>query len=176
MIAMQYQIILPGDYPMEKIETRIRENGHLLDDYPGLLFKAYLYAEKNYAEKNSAEKSAVEYQSEINSYAPFYLWKDVTAMTGFLQSEGFQALCGQFGRPIVRTWLPTQTPVIPEKQIYAWVDTDVPAEMAFAEEAQVTGFDCRNWTGLCVRWLMEPLPLRKARGQYYRIGYIARGK
>lgn len=59
MIAMQYKIILPSDYPMEKIETRIREKGNLLDGYPGLVFKAYLYSRKN-----------AEYYTSSNSYAP----------------------------------------------------------------------------------------------------------
>ena len=47
MIAMQYKIVLPSDYPMETIEARIKEKGHLLDGFPGLIFKAYLYSRKD---------------------------------------------------------------------------------------------------------------------------------
>jgi hypothetical protein len=47
MLAMQYSFTFPADYDMAIIERRIAENGHRLDGFPGLLFKAYLYARRS---------------------------------------------------------------------------------------------------------------------------------
>jgi len=105
---MQYQFVLPADYPMDSIENRIQEKGHLLDGYTGLLYKAYLYSRK--------EDS--NYNSKVNSYAPFYIWKDIRAMTHFLQSAAFKTLCDQFGRPRVQTWLLNTPPLSRIKRLY----------------------------------------------------------
>ena len=43
MIAMQYGFTLPGDYDMSIIDRRIRDKGPLLDGFPNLGFKAYLF-------------------------------------------------------------------------------------------------------------------------------------
>ncbi|WP_455817650.1 DUF4865 family protein [Pseudomonas cerasi] len=94
MIAMQYRFRLPADYDMSIITTRIRENGHLLDGFPGLLLKAYCYAETD-----SAQGIADPL------YAPFYLWKDGDSMTTFLTSSGFRRLTKDFGWPHIDTWL-----------------------------------------------------------------------
>ncbi|MDW6002659.1 DUF4865 family protein [Vibrio mangrovi] len=159
MIAMQYKIILPSDYPMESIENRIRDKGHLLDGYPGLLFKAFLFSVKEDA----------DYPSAINSYAPFYVWRDTQAMQGFLRSEGFAALCEQFGRPEVKTWLLDKAPILPDdSRKLALFDTVTDTE------GDVCGFDCRDWTSLRVHWLEKQLETAVS-GQYYRIGYVAHG-
>ncbi len=165
MIAMQYRIILPADYPMEKIETRIREKGYLLDGYPGLLFKAYLYARKHdvYEAKTNAS---------VNSYAPFYVWKDHHAMVAFLNSDGFHALCEQFGRPEVKMWFIEDEPDIPD------------AAAAFAcihhrsdQDADIDGRNYTSWETLGVVWLEESeLSENKMSGDFYRIGYIAHGE
>lgn len=64
MYAMQYQITLPTDYDMQIIRDRVIQTGHLMDGYHGLEFKAYLIQEK--------VKGAPQ-----NSYAPFYVWRDI---------------------------------------------------------------------------------------------------
>jgi hypothetical protein len=89
MLTMQYRIVLPTDYPMEIIERRIAERGHLTDGLSGLAFKAYLYAIKG------------EPGAAANAYAPFYLWRTAEGMRDFLSGPGFAALSESFGRPVV---------------------------------------------------------------------------
>ena len=62
MIAMQYRFTLPADYDMSIIERRIRDKGPLLDRFPGLGFKAYLYAVADDTATGGRE----------NLYAPFW--------------------------------------------------------------------------------------------------------
>jgi len=161
MIAMQYQFILPTDYPMDSIKKRIHEKGHLLDGFSGLLFKAYLYSEKN-------DK---DYNSHINSYAPFYIWKDTSAMANFLQSAGFNALCEQFGRPKVQTWLVTPPSNPPGKEMtFACISN------ADEVKGHVSGFSCESWQAINVQWLPSVTLAPKKAEQYYRIGYVAYGE
>jgi heme-degrading monooxygenase HmoA len=94
MIAMQYGFVLPADYDMAVVRERIATKGPLLDDLPGLVFKAYLHAE-------TPEKT----------YAPFYLWRDEEAMHGFLNSPAFADVARAFGWPSVKTWTPWHTTV-----------------------------------------------------------------
>jgi hypothetical protein len=91
MIAMQYSIVLPADYDMAVIRERIETKGPLTDDFPGLVFKAFLHASRGL---HGAE----------NLYAPFYLWEDVGGMNRFLTGPGFVALTQSFGWPAVKTW------------------------------------------------------------------------
>jgi heme-degrading monooxygenase HmoA len=91
MIAMQYGFVLPGDYDMAVVRERIATKGPLLDELPGLVFKAYLHA-------SAPEKT----------YAPFYLWRDEEAMHGFLNSPAFAGVARAFGWPSVKTWTPWQ--------------------------------------------------------------------
>ena len=92
MIAMQYSFVLPADYDMAIVRERIATKGPLLDNLPGLVFKAYLHAERGAAAENL--------------YAPFYLWRDEEAMHGFLNGAGFAGVAQAFGWPSVRTWTP----------------------------------------------------------------------
>jgi hypothetical protein len=92
MIAMQYSFVLPADYDMAIVRERVATKGPLLDSLPGLVFKAYLYAERGAAAENT--------------YAPFYLWQDEEAMHGFLNGPGFAGVAQAFGWPSVRTWTP----------------------------------------------------------------------
>jgi heme-degrading monooxygenase HmoA len=89
MIAMQYGFVLPQDYDMAVVRERIATKGPLLDELPGLVFKAYLHA-------SAPEKT----------YAPFYLWRDEEAMHGFLNSPAFAGVARAFGWPSVKTWTP----------------------------------------------------------------------
>ncbi|MCF3120368.1 DUF4865 family protein [Streptomyces arenae] len=92
MHAMQYDITLPADYDMGIIRHRVASKGHLLDDFPGLGFKAYLMRERG------------RDGSPVNQYAPFYLWNTPEGMNSFLWGPGFQGLSDDFGRPEVRHW------------------------------------------------------------------------
>lgn len=100
MIVMQYSFTLPADYDMAIIERRIRDNGARLDDYPGLVFKVYLYARHDDAQQPSHE----------NLYAPLYVWQDADSMRRFFSSAGFAALTQAYGWPTVDTWLLGSTP------------------------------------------------------------------
>ncbi|MGI5373405.1 DUF4865 family protein [Streptomyces sp. CA-251387] len=92
MHAMQYEITLPADYDMEIIRRRVARKGHLLDEWPGLGFKAYLMRERGVR------------GSPVNQYAPFYLWNTLAGMNSFLWGGPFQGVADDFGRPSVRQW------------------------------------------------------------------------
>jgi Domain of unknown function (DUF4865) len=104
MISMQYRIALPADYDMGIIRQRIADKGHLLDDFPNLAFKAYLYA----------DRAAPYAQGRENLYAPFYLWHNTQGMNAFLGSTGFSGVVASFGRPVVRTWSVWRADVAPD--------------------------------------------------------------
>ncbi|MFD0415505.1 DUF4865 family protein [Streptomyces sp. NPDC127108] len=93
MHAKQYEITLPADYDMGVIRDRVATKGHLLDDFPGLGFKAYLMRERGVD------------GSPVNQYAPFYLWNTEEGLGSFLWGPGFQGLCDDFGRPVVQHWM-----------------------------------------------------------------------
>ncbi|WP_158817087.1 DUF4865 family protein [Methylocapsa sp. S129] len=95
MIAMQYSFALPADYDMGIIDRRIAEKGHLLDNFPGLKFKAYL----------TARKSGDETRSQENLYAPFYVWNQTDGLNDFVCGDGFAGVTQAFGWPQVKTWI-----------------------------------------------------------------------
>jgi hypothetical protein len=93
MYAMQYEITLPADYDMRIIHERVRTKGALLDDLPGLGFKAYGIRERGTD------------GSTLNQYCPFYVWADTSAMSRFLWGGGgFGGIIASFGRPRVQHW------------------------------------------------------------------------
>ena len=94
MLAMQYSFTLPADYDMAIIRARIAANGHRMDGYPRLGFKAYLHANRDPHQSPAGE----------NLYAPFYLWEDNQGINDFLASSGFAALTSAFGWPSIRIW------------------------------------------------------------------------
>jgi len=89
---MHYAITLPADYDMGIIRERVATKGHLLDDFGGLGFKAFLMRERGVD------------GSPVNQYAPFYLWHTVEGMNDFLWGPGFRTLSADFGRPVVHHW------------------------------------------------------------------------
>ncbi|MFE7778973.1 DUF4865 family protein [Streptomyces sp. NPDC057445] len=91
MHAMQYEITLPAGYDMGIIRRRVATKGNLLDKFPGLGLKAYLIRERADG-------------SEVNQYAPFYLWAAARGMNSFLWGPGFQGIVNDFGRPEVQHW------------------------------------------------------------------------
>lgn len=94
MIAMQYGFELPADYDMAIIERRVRAKGHLFDDTPGLGVKAFL----------SARRGDPQTGSQVNVYAPFYVWTEPQAMVDFLCDARFVGLTSSFGWPSIQPW------------------------------------------------------------------------
>lgn len=161
MIAMQYKIVLPADYPMEKIEARIREKGYLLDGYPGLVFKAYLYSRKD----------AENYKTSVNSYAPFYIWQDHQSMVSFLKSDGFRGLCEQFGQPEVKIWFVDGEAKVPDSECsFTCIHHQV------SLDADVYGLNFTSWNTLGVTWITHSELLNEMDGDIYSVGYVAHGK
>ncbi|MFD3449436.1 DUF4865 family protein [Microbacteriaceae bacterium 4G12] len=85
MIGMQYKIILPKSYDMEIIRKRVQDNGHKMDGFSGLNFKAYLITE---AEKN---------KNLYNSYAPLYIWNNYEGMNKFIFEGFYDNILESFG-------------------------------------------------------------------------------
>ncbi|HEX7390827.1 MAG TPA: DUF4865 family protein [Acidiphilium sp.] len=184
MIAMQYSIVLPADYDMAIIRRRIAERGHLLDDFPGLGFKAYLHASRDDAELPGRD----------NLYAPFYLWRNHEGMNAFLFGDGFAGLTGAFGRPAVRTWVPwavemaadlraasvaTREAVpIAEGCALNWLREEeiaaAEADRAEGALAAVSGYDPGGWSLMRFRLWPDTRPdLAREGRQLYRVGHIS---
>lgn len=184
MIAMQYNIGLPADYDMDIIRRRIAEKGPLLDEFPGLGFKAYLYADRNDAVLPSRD----------NLYAPFYVWRDTAGMNAFLCGDGFAALSAAFGRPAVRVWsvwwedvaADLRSAVCASRDLAVLpVDTDlrdaqtqavVRAREDIAEGAlaAVHAYDPHSWTSVSFRLWDRPRPeLARPDRQLYRVGHVS---
>jgi len=175
MIAMQYRFRLPHDYDMAIITTRIGENGHRLDGFPGLLLKAYCYADYG-SPQHSPEPL----------YAPFYLWQDSESMTRFLTSSAFQRLTQDYGWPQIDSWLVLHyqpasalanagfarriiTPISPY--------TDLPRYRPEIEEqaasvSQILAWDVQTWRHLTFQ--ISPRPLSDVNAaECYRVGHIS---
>jgi hypothetical protein len=147
MIAMQYVFTLPADYDMGRIVDRVRQKGAVFDDFPGLLFKAFLMSE-------AGRDGAV-----ANRYAPFYVWHSPEALRDFLAGPGFAALVASFGRPSIRTWLPLK--VVPPTGPVETLDlaeeavpdgTDLAGLIAADHAGDVIGLDPGGWRLLRVRF------------------------
>jgi hypothetical protein len=184
MIAMQYTITLPADYDMAIIRRRIADKGHLLDDFPGLAFKAWLHAARDDGELPGRD----------NLYAPFYLWRDSAGMTAFLGGAGFAALSHDFGRPVVHSWIPWQAELAGDLRSAVCATRElatVPAhadlgelreaEVAAARQDRAAGalaaigaYDPTDWNLLRVRlWPTLRPDLAGAGRQLYRVGHVS---
>lgn len=184
MIAMQYSIVLPADYDMAIIRRRIADKGHLLDDFPGLAFKAWLHAARDDA----------GWPGRDNLYAPFYLWHDDAGMRAFLNGDGFAALSRDFGRPVVRHWIPWQAeraddlrgatcatrevvPLPGHADLAAWQRMEAEsarAAMADGALAAVNACDPADWTLLRFRlWPEARADPAGAERQTYRVGRVS---
>ncbi len=97
MFAMHYEFALPADYDMRRIRDRVAERGHLFDGTEGLVFKAFLLADRAAG-------------APVNLYAPVYLWSRTDAAWSFLAGPLFAALTGSLGRPRVQTGLVAHRP------------------------------------------------------------------
>jgi len=147
MIAMQYVFTLPADYDMGRIVERVATKGGAFDDFPGLLFKAFLMSE-------AGRDGAL-----ANRYAPFYVWQSPGALRGFLTHPGFQAVVASFGRPQVRTWLPLKitAPTGPIRTLDLVEDavpegTDIAGLITQEHAADVVGLDPTGWRVLRARF------------------------
>ena len=180
MIAMQYSFVLPADYDMAIVRERIATKGPLLDDLPGLVFKAYLHADRG----TSAE----------NLYAPFYLWRDEESMHGFLNGPGFAGVAQAFGWPSVRLWTPWHAHVGAEvraaRHATRQVQTIAPysdlaalreREQGWALDARargalavVIGFEPVTWTlvRFCLWRDAQATDVTSAE-QHYRVGHMS---
>lgn len=184
MMAMQYSFVLPADYDMEIIVRRIRDKGHLLNGFPHLRFKAYLFADRTDGDITSNE----------NLYAPFYLWDGPEGADRFLTGPGFDVLARDFGRPSVQTWIGWHAELGSDLSQAGYAsreirlipaDSDLQALRARNVEATrialtdneavacVTAFDPTNWKTLrfCL-WRSPPTSGLEDR-KLYRVGYVA---
>ncbi|MBR0644681.1 DUF4865 family protein [Plastoroseomonas hellenica] len=184
MIAMQYTLTLPADYDMGIIDRRIAEKGPLLDDFPGLAFKAYL----------TARRDAGALGSRDNLYAPFYVWRRADGLNDFLCGPGFAALTQSFGRPEVKTWIPWRAElasgithaavatreiqaVPPSADLEALRRRESEDAVADVERrgalASVAGFEPAGWTRLRFRlWREAPRDLPDG-VQAYQVGHLS---
>ena len=173
MLAMQYSFTLPADYDMAIIRRRIADKGPLLDGFPGLAFKAYLWADARF--------------SRENLYAPVYLWRDTSGMTRFLEGDGFRRLAEAFGRPVIRTWVPRTSATSADIARAAWATrrisvisdgttlSDVPPAPAAAEAlATLDAYDPGTWSRLDVH-LWRDRPQVEAGIQLYQVGHVSTG-
>lgn len=180
MIAMQYSFTLPADYDMSIIDRRIRDNGHKLDGFPHLRFKAYLSS--RIGESGSSE----------NLYAPFYLWERPEGMDAFLSGPGFKGVSSAFGWPSVATWIIWHqslsqnlkeaefavrhlSPIAPHSDL-SDLRTDAIRRTRDLTETgalcSVTGFDPARWS-LVEFSLWRTPPADRMAGQRYRVGHVS---
>lgn len=184
MLAMQYRFTLPADYDMAIIRQRIHDRGHLLDGFPHLEWKAYLWSQKDSRHPGS-----------LNAYAPLYLWQDNDGINQFLASPGFLALCEDFGRPHIDIWsvwdclgnqaMPAATVCYQQTQAIA-PGTSL-AELRQQEQQLATrlhqqgalcvlsAYDPQQWRILRMSaWETEQACMRQAsHHSSYQIGYVA---
>ncbi|TXI81559.1 MAG: DUF4865 family protein [Cupriavidus sp.] len=185
MIAMQYDFPLPADYDMAIIDRRIRDKGPLLDNLPGLKFKAYLTARKGDAVTASRQ----------NLYSPFYVWHEEEGLSDFVCGPGFATLTESFGRPRVNTWVAWRADTAADirnasfatRQVVA-IDTNISLADLRAEEskaaaeavsngdalASVVAFEPTGWTLVRFRLLAAPPedPVRSGL-QIYNVGHLS---
>ncbi|WP_127355903.1 DUF4865 family protein [Actinacidiphila soli] len=120
MYAMQYELTLPADYDMKIIRERVARTGRMMDDYEGLGFKAFVIRERGVgalsqppagggtpgeARGRTPTRPEAGRGSDVNQYAPFYLWDDTGGMNRFLWGGGgFRNIVDFVGRPPVNHW------------------------------------------------------------------------
>ena len=166
---------------MTIVERRIAEKGPALDGLPGLRAKAYLSARRDGARRD-------------NLYAPFYLWDDASAMSGFLTGGGFAGVSDAFGWPQVRVWTVWRArlargveqarfaareiaPIAPHAPLDALkVQEDEAADEAMESGAlaAVAGFEPTTWTRVRFRLWRTP-PERRDGVALYDVGHVSLG-
>lgn len=169
MLAMHYAVTLPADYDMAVIRQRIASKGSLMDGYPGLLFKAYLHADRQRA----------GHDGESNRYAAFYLWADHRSLGAFLQGPGFARLSADFGRPAVRVWWVSRLAGMADIRAARWATLDfagLPIEPdGGGEDSCLTGFEPNAWGQVALRLSTQRPPVIAAGQQLYELGHLSPG-
>ncbi|MDL2399253.1 DUF4865 family protein [Rhizobium mayense] len=185
MIAMQYSFTLPADYDMAIIHRRIRDKGPMLDNFPGLKFKAYLTARKGGGATESRE----------NLYAPFYVWEKDEGLSNFICGPGFVGLTDSFGWPRVRTWVVWRAEISPDIHHARFatreiVQTEPYAPLAEIREresdaaasdiargevlASVAAFEPTSWTRVRFRLRADlPKSILRPGVQAYDVGHLS---
>lgn len=185
MIAMQYRFTLPADYDMSIIERRIRDKGPMLDHFPNLAFKAYLYADRNDGVAGGSE----------NLYAPFYVWENGSGLSEFLCGPGFASLTQAFGWPEVKTWVVWHsglrgdirragfatreiTPIEPHADLGALrrlIVERAKSDLDGGEPlASVAGFEPTTWTLVRFRlWASPPPQDALPAAELYKVGHVS---
>ncbi|UKE73755.1 DUF4865 family protein [Xanthomonas graminis pv. phlei] len=174
---------MPADYDMAIIRRRIADKGPLLDDLPGLMFKAYL----------SADRGDRALSSRSNLYAPFYLWRDAEAMRDFLAGAAFRALTASFGRPAVQLWTVCAAHLHADlrgacyarREIAAIPDAD-PLETLSEREAEwarnavaagalatLSAYEPHGWNRLRLQLWRDLPPPSPEVGQAYAVGHVS---
>ena len=181
-LAMQYAFTLPADYDMAIVERRIAEKGPALDGWPGLSAKAYLSARRD---ANQRE----------NLYAPFYVWDDASAMSGFLTGRGFAGVSDAFGWPQVRVWIVWRAwlardveqaqfatreiapiaPYAPLDALEAQENEAADAAIDRGALAAVAGFEPTTWTRVRFR-MWRDSPERRDGLALYDVGHVSLGR
>jgi hypothetical protein len=177
-LAMQYSFALPADYDMAIVERRIAEKGPALDGWPGLCAKAYLSARRDGAQRE-------------NLYAPFYLWDDAAAMSGFLTGRGFAGVADAFGWPQVRVWIVWRARLAADVEQAKFATREIapiaphaPLDALEAQEnaatergalAAVAGFEPTRWTRVRFR-LWRDRPERRDGVALYDVGHVSLGR
>jgi Domain of unknown function (DUF4865) len=180
MLAMQYSFVLPADYDMGIIERRIRDKGPMLDGFPQLRFKAYLWAKKG---EGGPE----------NLYAPFYLWDQPDGLSNFLTGPGFATVTRDFGWPQVATWVVWHAELAKDLATARFASREIEPLASYSnlaairksatDQAQalagtdaiahVTAFDPQTWRLLRLS-LWRKLPQSLTEGaQIYNVGHVS---
>jgi hypothetical protein len=179
MIAMQYSFTLPADYDMAIIDRRIAQKSGFTDNFPKLLFKAYLTARRG---EDSAE----------NLYAPFYVWREAEGLSNFICGPGFEGLTSSFGWPEVATWVVWRAETAADiaaaqyatRELFATEayapladlrrreSDDAAADVAKGALASVAAFEPPTWTRVRFR-LWREKPTAEGGVQIYRVGHIS---
>ncbi len=184
MIAMQYSFALPADYDMTIIDRRIAEKGHLLDNFPNLIFKAYLTARRGGGSQN-----------QENLYAPFYVWEHADGLNDFLCGDGFVGLTQSFGWPVVNTWFvwkaelsaDVASAVCATREMRTTAPHSSLADLRKLESEEASGdverggalasiaaFEPTTWTRIRFQLWGERQPIMSVNGvQTYDIGHIS---
>jgi hypothetical protein len=185
MIAMQYNFTLPADYDMAIVDRRIRDKGPLLDNFPGLAFKAYL----------TARKRGGGLENRENLYAPFYLWESSEGLSNFLCGAGFAGVTDAFGWPQVKTWIVWEAkvsthirsakfatreilstePYAPLADLRKRESEEVIADIDRGEAlASVAAFEPTSWTRIRFRlWAELPKSELRSGVQAYHVGHLS---
>lgn len=90
MNLLQYSFDLDADHPMDSIRERVAAKRHLLDDLPGLRWKAWLLSEP------------LPGRHQPKRYAPLYLFDDLAATHAFLVGALYKGVTDAFGWTLPR--------------------------------------------------------------------------